>query len=135
MTRAEDSLYLSYARRRRRYTSNNSAMPSLFLDEIPAEFTTLCVSHKSNAMQAPGGKKQARRKKMLEYFSETLDSQETGPVFKVGSLVYHETFGKGKIVGLEGRGKKMKISVTFEGNIKKKLISQYANLTPLEMNE
>jgi DNA helicase-2/ATP-dependent DNA helicase PcrA len=72
---------------------------------------------------------------MLEYFNEELGSQEVGPVFKVGSMVYHETFGKGKIVALEGQGNKMKISVNFEGNIRKKLISQYANLTPLEMSE
>ena len=29
----------------------------------------------------------------------------------------------------------MKISVNFEGNISKKLIAQYANLTPLEVSE
>jgi hypothetical protein len=29
----------------------------------------------------------------------------------------------------------MKISVNFEGNIHKKLIAQYANLTPLEIDE
>jgi DNA helicase-2/ATP-dependent DNA helicase PcrA len=135
MTRAEDNLYLSYARRRRRYSSNSMSMPSLFLDEIPAEFTSLQVSHKSTGMHSPGSRKQARRKKMLDYFNEESVSQEIGPVYKVGSMVYHETFGKGKIVALEGQGNKMKISVTFEGNVRKKLISQYANLTPLEVRE
>jgi hypothetical protein len=50
-------------------------------------------------------------------------------------MVYHESFGKGKVVGIEGHGDKMKISVTFEGNIHKKLIAQYANLTALEVDE
>jgi DNA helicase-2/ATP-dependent DNA helicase PcrA len=135
MTRAEDSLYLSYARRRRRYSSNSTSMPSLFLDEIPAEFITLRVSQRSTGLHSASSRKQARRKKMLEYFNEESDSQEAGPVYKVGSMVYHETFGKGKIVALEGQGNKMKISVSFEGNVRKKLIAQYANLTPLELNE
>lgn len=135
MTRAEDNLYLSYARRRRRYTSNSTSAPSLFLDEIPVEFTTVQVSQRGVALHAPRNKKQARRKKIREYFKEETESQEIGPVYKIGSMVYHETFGKGKIIDLEGQGKKMKISVAFEGNIRKKLISQYANLTPLELND
>jgi DNA helicase-2/ATP-dependent DNA helicase PcrA len=62
-------------------------------------------------------------------------SQENNVGFKIGTMVYHESFGKGKVVGVEGHGEKMKISVNFEGNINKKLIARYANLTPLEIDE
>ena len=72
---------------------------------------------------------------MLSYFSDESDSQENETTFNVGSFVYHETFGKGKVTKLEGSGDKAKISVLFEGNVSKKLIAQYANLTQLEVND
>ena len=134
MTRAEENLYLSYARSRRRYNNVIANVPSLFLDEIPAENIVNLSSSRSNSGQ-PKNRRQARRKKIMEYFNQGDESQEQGPVFNVGSLVYHETFGKGKVVGVEGHGDKMKISVNFEGNVSKKLIAQYANLTPMEISD
>ena len=71
----------------------------------------------------------------MAYFHQEDESQDTGPQYRIGSLVYHETFGKGQIMSVEGQGDKMKVSVTFEGNVSKKLIAQYANLTPLEISE
>lgn len=134
MTRAQESLYLSFARKRRRYSSVVQTVPSLFLDEIPNQFTKF-KSKKKTAQRTPKSRRQARRNKMLEYFRENGESQENEPFYKVGSLVYHETFGKGKVTRLEGTGDKAKISVVFEGNKLKKLIAQYANLTELESNE
>jgi DNA helicase-2/ATP-dependent DNA helicase PcrA len=129
MTRAEENLYLSYAKKRRKYNSLVPTTASLFLDEIPAEYVEarLTASLKNQ--------KQARRKKIMEYFRKEDMSQETETLFEVGSLVYHETFGKGKVMKVEGHGDKMKISVNFEGNVSKKLIAQYANLTPLEISD
>ncbi len=134
MTRAEESLYLSFARRRRKYTSIISSTPSLFIDEIPLEHVKYKTTKKS-VRRTPKSRQQARRHKMLEYFKEDNDSQENEPFYQVGSYVYHETFGKGKVTQIEGSGDKAKISVLFEGNILKKLIAQYANLTPLEVSE
>jgi DNA helicase-2/ATP-dependent DNA helicase PcrA len=71
----------------------------------------------------------------MEYFRQEEESQEQNPQYRVGSMVYHETFGKGQVMGVEGHGDKMKISVNFEGNVSKKLIAQYANLTPLEVTD
>jgi len=134
MTRAEENLYISYAKRRKKYNSYISAVPSLFIDEIPSEFMELKAS-KVAQQRAVKTKKQSRRKKMLSYFSDDSDSQENETSFSVGSLVYHETFGKGKVTNMEGRGDKAKISVLFEDNVSKKLIAQYANLTQLEVND
>ena len=106
----------------------------MFLDEIPSEFTEekLAVGSKSKKGKS---RKSTRRKKILEYFNQEDESQEEHVNYAVGSQVYHETFGKGEVLGVEGRGDKMKISVVFEGKIEKKLIAQYANLTLLEVNE
>ncbi len=134
MTRAEENLYLSYARSRRRFNNINYTTPSLFLDEIPSEFTDerLAVSSKIE----PGkSKRSTRRKKILEYFNQEDESQEEDTAYTVGTRVYHETFGKGEVIGVEGHGDKMKISIRFEGEVYKKLIAQYANLTPIEVSE
>jgi DNA helicase-2/ATP-dependent DNA helicase PcrA len=134
MTRAEESLYLTYARARRRYNNVNYCIPSLFIDEIPPQFmeTKLGGINKGDSGKV---RKQTRRKKMMEYFNQGDESQAEETHYAVGSRVYHETFGKGEVVGVEGHGDKMKISIRFEGDILKKLIARYANLTPLEVTE
>jgi DNA helicase II / ATP-dependent DNA helicase PcrA len=134
MTRAEENLYLTYARTRRRYNSLNITIPSLFLDEIPAQNLKIMTETKAKGATSKT-RKQARRKKIMAYFHQEDESQDAGPQYHVGSLVYHETFGKGQIMSVEGQGDKMKVSVNFEGDVSKKLIAQYANLTPLEVSE
>jgi DNA helicase-2/ATP-dependent DNA helicase PcrA len=134
MTRAEENLYLSYARSRRRFNNVNYTSPSLFLDEIPSEFTEeKLVGRKKSGK----GKsiRQTRRKKMLEYFNQEDESQEESTNYAIGSRVYHETFGKGEVIGTEGQGDKMKISIKFDGEVHKKLIARYANLTPIEISD
>jgi DNA helicase-2/ATP-dependent DNA helicase PcrA len=133
MTRAQDNLYLSFARSRRKYNSVVTNEPSLFLDEIPPEYTELRTSRKTERIYSRT-RKQSHRKKVLDYFRHHEMSQENNVYFEIGTMVYHESFGKGKVVGIEGHGEKMKISVTFEGNIHKKLIAQYANLTAIEID-
>lgn len=133
MTRARENLYISYARKRRKYNTYINSVPSLFIDEIPLQY----VNFKSKIAQetaSPKTRTQERRKKMLEYFKQEDESQEVDTLYQVGNPVYHETFGKGVIQETEGKGPKMKVSVMFEGNISKKLIAKYANLSKLEEN-
>jgi len=131
MTRSEESLYLSFARKRRKYNNVIQSIPSLFIDEIPLE-NVKYKSSKKSVQKTPKSRRQERRHKMLEYFKDDNGSQEKDQ-FQIGSQVYHETFGKGKIINKEGFGDKAKISVKFEDGVLKKLIAQYANLTPLEI--
>jgi DNA helicase-2/ATP-dependent DNA helicase PcrA len=134
MTRAEENLYLTFARSRRRFNNINYTTPSLFLDEIPSEFTEEKLAVKSKSGKGKS-RRSTRRKKILEYFNQEDESQEESVSYAVGSQVYHETFGKGEVIGVEGQGDKMKISIKFDGEIYKKLIAQYANLTPLEVSD
>ncbi|HID40314.1 MAG TPA: DNA helicase UvrD [Calditrichaeota bacterium] len=132
MTRAEENLYLSYTLQRRRYSNSTVNTPSLFLDEIPADLIEMVRAGKGTTTVGRGRKK-SRSKKIQDYF-ETASSQiDEDNEFKVGQPVYHATFGKGQIVSLEGRGDNMKITVYFsDEDITKKLIKQYANLSPIE---
>lgn len=132
MTRAEENLYLSFARSRRKYASFVQSTPSLFLDEIPVDLLSYTpVSREALPQKSNRGK--ARRKKIQSYFETSDENQVVDDTYKVGQDVYHSTFGKGKIMNLEGSGDKMKITVHFQDEgITKKLIRQYANLSPIE---
>ena len=66
-----------------------------------------------------------RKSKINSYIVKNNDNQSIDDIFKVGQKVYHATFGKGEVKGLEGQGDKMKITVIFtdEGITKKLMIS------------
>lgn len=132
MTRAEEKLYLSYAQTRRKYNQNQHTLPSLFLDEIPHELLNIS----SNTYVMPASKttrKRRHKSKINSYIDQNNDNQSVDDIFKIGQNVYHATFGKGQIRNLEGQGDKMKITVEFtDERITKKLMKEYANLTPLE---
>ncbi|HHM02346.1 MAG TPA: hypothetical protein ENJ15_04980 [Caldithrix abyssi] len=132
MTRAEERLYLSMSRSRRRNNSFNKTMPSLFLDEIPREL--LHVSgYNSASASSDYGRSRRHKTKVKSYLTREVENQSTDDTYKVGQKVYHATFGKGIVRQLEGRGDRMKISVDFtDEGITKKLIKEFANLTPLE---
>jgi len=132
MTRAENRLYMSYARQRRKYGTTQLTTPSLFLDEIPADLLYYKADH-SNAHYSKRSRTRSRKKKIQSYFEKAVVDQTVEDTFVIGQKVYHAIFGKGEILDLEGTGDKMKISVHFyDGKITKKLVKQYANLSPLE---
>jgi DNA helicase-2/ATP-dependent DNA helicase PcrA len=130
MTRAEEKLYLSYAQSRRKNNAYTQTMPSLFMDEIPQDL--LKFSSKSY-MPSPETRTRRRRSKINSYIEKHEENQSVDDIFKIGQRVYHATFGKGQIKSLEGHGDKMKITVNFtDEGITKKLMKEFANLTPLE---
>jgi DNA helicase-2/ATP-dependent DNA helicase PcrA len=132
MTRAQEKLYLSYAQSRRKNNQYLQTMPSLFMDELPQDL----VDFSSESIIQPASqmvRRKRRKKKINSYIEQDSDNQSIDDLFKVGQKVYHATFGKGKIRNLEGQGDKMKITVDFtDEGITKKLMKEYANLTPLE---
>jgi len=132
MTRAQNKLYLSYAARRRKYGAYTDTMPSLFLDEIPAELLKF-ETGKTTPKQVSRKKATSRRKKIQNYFNAHISEDPDELFYRIGQPVYHSTFGKGQILNLEGHGDKMKITVHFSNDdIVKKLLKQYANLSPIE---
>jgi len=131
MTRAEEKLYLSYALSRRKNNQFIQTMPSLFLDEIPQDY--LQFASKSYMPQSKTVRTRSRKSKIESYIEKQDEDQSVDDTYQVGQKVYHATFGKGQIRNLEGQGDKMKITVDFsDEGITKKLMKEYANLTPLE---
>ena len=132
MTRAEERLYLTYADSRRRNNTFVHNSPSLFLDEIPQDLLNYEASAYSR-FKAPAARTKQHSSKVKGYLTKPDENQIVNDGFKIGQKVYHSTFGKGQVRNVEGRGNKMKITVEFiEEGITKKLLREYANLSPLE---
>lgn len=137
MTRAKDSLYLVWARQRRRFSGNDSGSSFLntyskFLEEIPEEYKN---EETYNDFTSNYRKTRQHRLRFEEspedvsaYASEMLDH----PDYKIGDWVIHEEFGRGQILGVERGSAGTKLSVFFKSRGLKKLIAEYANLRVVE---
>jgi DNA helicase II / ATP-dependent DNA helicase PcrA len=114
ITRAMKKLYLTYAKSRMKAGNVMYQRKSRFLDEIPIE---LVLYHNA--------KDEARKTKKKEDFEQSYN-------FTVGSVVFHEVFGIGRIVDLSGNGDKASAVVDFENFGRKLLLLKYANLKPVK---
>ena len=122
MTRAEQKVYLSYANTRRRF--GGPPIPSIvsrFINEIPENLIE--SNEKRNAPLHDRKVSFRDSYKASSVQKSSLDS---------GDIVSHKLFGRGKILAVEGEGDSAKITILFGGNVRKKLIAKYANLTPLK---
>ena len=88
ITRAEQLLYLTYARTRSLFGTRSYNMPSRFLDELPAELT-----------DAERGARPA------DQWSAAAPAPREAPIpFHVGDDVVHATFGEGVVTGTRSGG-------------------------------
>jgi DNA helicase-2/ATP-dependent DNA helicase PcrA len=141
LTRAMKRAYLSGAQMRQRYGETMYSRPSRFLDEIPThllEYGTRTISDFSPKEYRRNTATKVTRTKTTKPAPKrqsigmkralgTLNSREEG-VYEPGMEVGHKIFGKGKILNVEGTGPEAKVTVMFQGNVKKKLIAKFANL-------
>jgi len=147
MTRAMQKVYLSYAISRYRFGELSYSTRSRFLDEIDSDLieterdgrTARSRSSKwATSERQPvslGGRTRARKKRADDtagYFSDAMPDYENesqdGQSLRVGSRVSHESFGRGKIVALDGRGEQARAIVDFEGVGRKHLMLKFAHL-------
>ncbi len=135
MTRAMQKLYITHADRRLMWGERNQQMPSRFLEEIAPETVERELARKRHT-QTPNmfsSRQNGDRVKpaSIEYHQESYDSysQEEQQV-KVGAMVRHQTFGKGKVISVQGTGDMAKVAVHFESVGKKTLVLKFAGLKP-----
>ncbi|ABA22968.1 ATP-dependent DNA helicase, Rep family [Trichormus variabilis ATCC 29413] len=98
ITRAQERLYLSFARERRLYGSREPAMRSQFLDELPAELITTQYQVRQTYTKPP---------------STTNGKQTANQDWQVGDRVLHKSFGIGEITHVFGSGSKLSVAVKF----------------------
>ena len=113
LTRAMQSLYLTYAEQRRLHGADHYGTPSRFIREIPAEL----VEEVRPAMHAS-----------RPVFSRRESVAESGGGVRLGQRVRHGKFGEGVVLNYEGSGAHARVQVNFELAGTKWLVLAYANL-------
>jgi DNA helicase-2/ATP-dependent DNA helicase PcrA len=110
ITRAQERLYLSYARERRLWGERSPAISSQFLKELPKELLSskIDVGVRSNSTNLTA-KSQTEKPKTKSNSTSTTSGQG----WKKGDRVVHKTFGVGEISHVFGSGNKLCIAVKF----------------------
>jgi DNA helicase-2/ATP-dependent DNA helicase PcrA len=135
ITRAEEKLYLTHARSRRRNGELMPSIPSSFLKDVPAgmveERSTLklratgrtVMPHPSAASRRPGSR--------VSFAVDTeVEASQDAPRFVKGERVRHGRFGTGTIAELSGTGRETKVTIDFDDETigRKRLVVAYAGL-------
>jgi DNA helicase-2/ATP-dependent DNA helicase PcrA len=129
ITRAEDKLFMSWARQRRRAGDFTYGSLSSFVSAIPDK---LLEYRKSNWLSPGRYSKpiavQNRGYKISHEQDEVFDMNQDSPGFVLGERVIHQTFGPGAVMEISGFGRDMKVKVKFDDVGEKKLLLRYAGL-------
>ena len=136
LTRAKQRLFISFANNRKYYGNNNSndwmpSMPSRFIDELDKQYLEINEAAKDNDQdfefsqdfnyveekKSPGWKRYLQEKEK----TKTINYTNNLTNFKIGQGVEHETFGKGKVIHIDGN----KLLINFKDSGEKKVIDKY----------
>jgi DNA helicase-2/ATP-dependent DNA helicase PcrA len=141
ITRAEDKLYLTHARQRRRAGEFMMGRLSPFADAIEEHLTEVRTSPGLERSFRTGfgegfgdgfGRRRAGAKAREESWSDGPayqdDFNQDLPRFVKGERVSHQTFGSGTVLEVSGFGPDLKVTVNFDSVGKKKLLARYADL-------
>jgi DNA helicase-2/ATP-dependent DNA helicase PcrA len=113
MTRAKEELHLSHAHLRTFMGQTQRRRRSRFLDEVPAHLLA--------------EKPQARAQPLWTSTVEPRRSASSSS-FRPGEKVIHEEFGRGIVLNCKGTGDEEEVTVAFDGQGLKKLLTSYARL-------
>jgi DNA helicase-2/ATP-dependent DNA helicase PcrA len=119
MTRAMNTLTLSYASKRFIHGQSFYSMPSRFLDEIPINYLNY-IKNSNNGIST-----KSRKYDSSQY---TKMASTDSSMYSIGQVVKHAKFGLGTVVNCEGSGDSMRLQIKFKKFGTKWLISSYANL-------
>jgi DNA helicase-2/ATP-dependent DNA helicase PcrA len=126
ITRAERSLYVTWARSRSLYGARTFGLRSRFVDEIPIALTDREEPVPVGAGWRPGGggNGSGARGRATAWGDQAA---EAGPGLALGDDVVHAAFGEGVVTGVEPGGI---VVVRFAGDhSERKLVAAYAPLT------
>jgi DNA helicase-2/ATP-dependent DNA helicase PcrA len=136
ITRAERTLYLTYADHRRWNGSIMEGIPSRFLKGIPKD---MLEQHQTEAARSfgrsafatfgqPGDRDPESYRPSLRRpgtpvslarhgptrFADEAEVSQDAPAYRVGERVKHKTFGSGVIAEMSGAGRELKVRVDFD---------------------
>jgi DNA helicase-2/ATP-dependent DNA helicase PcrA len=147
ITRARRRLYLSSAQTRMLHGQTRYNLKSRFLDELPPEALKWVASRRPDAMPGwgtNGGHEHSKNRAThaintgaYGLFSSNIPAQPVEPTaepassFRVGQRVFHNKFGEGVVLALEGKGADARAHIRFGRHGDKWLALGVAKLTPV----
>jgi DNA helicase-2/ATP-dependent DNA helicase PcrA len=120
ITRAKQTLYITYAEQRRLHGMDSFSQPSRFISEIPDELIEEVRPRVQVSRPVSGSRRAPVRN------GGTTPGAELG--IRLGQRVRHGKFGDGVILNCEGQGAHARVEVNFESAGTKWLVLSYANL-------
>ena len=137
MTRAEKKLILSYCNQRFKWGNIVESEPSRFLSEIDNKFTinnniqreTPSIDNKLLRI------KKIRTKPTLSNLKKIKKDISNGIIninINVDDNVFHERFGKGKVIEIEFDGNNSRATINFQNSGPKKVLLRFAKLKILK---
>lgn len=144
ITRAEEQLYLTLAESRRIFGQEKITRPSSFIKELPSSVVQevrlggsiqrpLARSTNTNRFKSYSNKPKigGAGNPLVSGLSEASQAAVDAGL-RVGQRVGHKKFGEGRILKMEGKGERTRITIDFAGQGIKTLVLGYAPLTPLD---
>ncbi len=143
MTRAGRRLVLTRALSRRLFGDHRATEPSRFLAEIPGHLVRdlsaetldtgrlMATAARLARRAAPAGARSGDRhwvplEGAVEPDGEAADAEDAG--YTLGCKVHHPEYGVGTVIGVEGRGERAKLTVSFSIYGSKKFVPRFARL-------
>lgn len=121
ITRAEQRLVMCAAQRRRLHGNEIYSQPSRFLRELPEDAVQWV--RMQNAVQST--------REWADSAAQKLKTVPNTTGLSLGQAVFHQKFGQGVVMAMEGEGDHTRIQVSFKHSGVKWLVMAYANLTPM----
>ncbi|MBI4161095.1 MAG: ATP-binding domain-containing protein, partial [Acidobacteria bacterium] len=127
LTRAKRRVFLSSALRRRARGVPEERRPSRFLAEIPRELF--------RDVRVPFGEEEDSEAGVVAGASggepRAFNPAPVVSAFKLGQRVRHPTLGVGTVIGMEGGGENLKLTISFSGTRARKILPRYTHLRAL----
>lgn len=127
ITRARKRVFISHATTRSMYGSWINSIPSRFIDEIPGDLIELnsqsgmVQTGRSSHWDSSGFQPKAKKK---EPYERKVQS-ENGEVLTRGDRIFHDKFGYGKIINIDGH----KLDIAFEKGSQKRVMDSFVTKT------
>lgn len=132
ITRAKEKLYMTNVKSRMIFGSTTRNRPSIFLTEIPKEYTEGEFSsfryEPKVAANGAGGAQTSNYYTSKPYTPASASSVVPKGSYKSGDTVSHKTFGTGVIVSTQLMGNDTLLEIAFNKSGTKKLMANFAKL-------
>ena len=131
ITRAKESLTISYARQRMLYGRSNASMRSRFLNEIPEDCVIRrggCESRSFPRDYPPVCRPQTAAPRITDT-SSIIGSRPAAPMLELnkGDMVLHTAFGRGMVLSVMKMGGDALLEIAFDQIGTKKLMAKTAS--------